>query len=665
MVTKTGMPNRRQVLLSGVASAAFAAAANAEDSPDRGAAGTNATGRLCLGLCGLGPNIGFCPFLNWQKMAGAYDLTRRSGGKISGKAVFDGGYVDVHTGEIANPVPADAIAFTRLFFAPSGAADIAGGYDFSGELWSIEWDGGGDCTIGGLGGDGSQSIDNKSRSGRFRFGTLPGNAWATFTVTDVHDPPRNIRIYQARYASNVAAGQTFNPDWLAQIGRFGFLRFMDWMGTNNSSIVDFADIADEQYFAWGRGLTPSSIFGRRGGMPLSLICRLANVTGCNVHFCIPHLATDACVRSIAAGFRDQLGPGIVTTFEYSNECWNDDFPQTAYCWARSRAVLPQMDRNAWFGYRSAQCMRLIGEVFNDRRRWRGCLAGQTASTNVAQNAIRGADYFLVHESPASKISDLFDEISVTGYFGDIQRGKSLAKISNTNPAIVTSPAHGYTSGQRLKLFVGVGMTELNNRYVTVGDVTPDTFALESVDATTYQSSVLNVRNYALPARIFELMDVSAAKHASDPLTYPTKYVWFNQVLTASWLTGSAEGLITKINIAIQRDYLWPAHKAIADSYGLDLRQGEGGLHYLGDNFLSGNGGNVQFTDYMIHIGHTKETAEAYAGMYAAFFEIGGHFPAKYVEAGPTSSTWIWAGMRFIPGDETNPVWVATLKANGR
>jgi hypothetical protein len=50
-------------------------------------------------------------------------------------------------------------------------------------------------------------------------------------------------------------------------------------------------------------------------------------------------------------------------------------------------------------------------------------------------------------------------------------------------------------------------------------------------------------------------------------------------------------------------------------------------------------------------------------MYAAFFQLGGHYPAKFVEAGQTSQWGTWAGMRFIPGDEDNPVWVATRNAN--
>jgi hypothetical protein len=104
---------------------------------------------------------------------------------------------------------------------------------------------------------------------------------------------------------------------------------------------------------------------------------------------------------------------------------------------------------------------------------------------------------------------------------------------------------------------------------------------------------------------------------------------------------------------------------MADAAGLDLRQYEGGLHFVGDIYLTGYGGNQQFNEYMINTSHTQETAEVYAAMYATFFEIGGHYPAKFTEFGGASPYGTWGGMRFLPGDETNPVWVATRKANGR
>ena len=657
---KTWMRNRRQLLLAGATGIALAAALpKVSEVFARGE-----TGRLSLGLSGLAYWIGFCPLLNWQKMASPYDVTRSIGGKLSGKAAFDGGYVDSASGEIANPVPSDAIAFTREFYASPGIGNTAGGYDFSGEDWIIKWDGTGHCVIGGRC-VASQLIHNSSGSGKFRFRSA-GNAWVTFSITNTHDPPRNIRIYQARYASNVAAGEKFNPDWLALIRSFGILRFMDWMATNNSMITDFSQIADEQYFAWGQTLTSSSNFGPKGGVPLSLICDVANLTRCNVHFCIPHLATDECVHSIAEYFRDHLDVGIVITFEYSNECWNFGFLQARYCVDQAKTLWPGSDGARWYGFRSAQCMKILRDVFNNRKRWRGCLATQTVNAGVTRHALLGVDYFRgnsLSSKNSLSVADLFDEVGVTGYFGDIQGSRRLTGITNANPAVVTSRSHGYTNDQRLKLFIATGMTELNDTFVTVANATKDTFELLGVDSRAFKTFGTDNRSYAHPALLFELMDASEAKFIANFKNYPTKYTYFNQVVAASWLNGSSGGFVTGHSIASLRDKIWPAQKAIADAAELDLRQYEGGLHFVGDIHLQGYGGNPQFSDYLVHIGHTKETADVYAAMYSAFFKIGGHYPSKFVEAGPSGPYGTWGGMRFIPGDEHNPVWAAVRKAN--
>jgi len=652
------MPNRRQLLLSGCAGMALGARVPIISQ----VFAKEEKGRLNLGLSGLGYYLNFCPFLNWAKMASAHDVTRNLGEKISGKAVFDLGYADSTSGEIANPVPNDATAYTRLFFVASRYPD------YSGEQWTIKWEGTGHCAIGGLTAGGSQVIDNGAGSGSFKFGTKPGNTWFTIRIADIKDPPRNIRIFQTRYAANVMAGETFNPDWLAQIRNFGILRFMDWMATNNSEIAEFSQIADEQYFAWGQRLASSSSYGPKGGVPLSIICKLANLTKCNIHFCIPHLATDACVKSIAAYFRDHLEPQIVTTFEYSNECWNFGFQQTAYCRIQAQAMVPPGGVSTWYGYRSAQCMKIIRDVFDDRSRWRGCLATLTVNVGVTKLALIGVDYFRANDlSPANSltVTDLFDEISVTGYFGNVQGSRRLNSISNSNPAVVTCPSHGYNNGQRLKLFVATGMTELNDTFATVANATKDTYELAGVDSTSYKTSIMHDRNYTNPALVFELMDKSAAQNLSDPTHFPTKYTYFNKLCAASWLTGEAEGLLTSVSVKSLTETFWPAQKAIADAHGLDLRQYEGGSQYVGDLFLAGYGGNPQFTEYLVNIGNTEETAEVYAAMYAAFFQVGGHYPAKFVEATSPGPFGTWGGMRFIPGDESNPVWVATLAANGR
>jgi hypothetical protein len=311
-------------------------------------------------------------------------------------------------------------------------------------------------------------------------------------------------------------------------------------------------------------------------------------------------------------------------------------------------------------------MNLISGVFADRARWRGCIATQTVNASVTKAILVGVNFFIANESPtenALSVADLFDEIAVTGYFGDVQASRPIADVSTSNPAVVTSNAHGYVNGQRLKVFVNTGMTQLNNRFVTVANASRNTFELSSVDSTFFTPFVRDNRNYMHPAPLFELMDESISRFVANPAGYPTKYAFFNKVMAESWLIGSSHGVSTRVSVASLRDTFWPEQKAIADAHGLQLRQYEGGLHFVGDGYLNGYGGNEQFTDYLLNSGYTRETAAVYAAMYEAFFLVGGQYPSKFVEGGRPSPYGTWGGMRYIPGDEDNPVWAEVRKVN--
>ena len=205
------MLNRRQFLTS-AAAATFPDASMATPLSAR-----PLKRRLNLGLSGLYYYTGFCPFLNWQKMAAMPTFVQDGAKKLSDKEALSAGYLDQETGEVSRPAPRDLISFTYLFYARPGAGNTAGGYDYSGMRWVVEWDGEAKCVVGGLTTGGTQSIDNDRGRGDFTFGHNPGNTWLTFTITNRRRPPHNIRIYQGHYAKNVAAGEVFNPDWLSEI----------------------------------------------------------------------------------------------------------------------------------------------------------------------------------------------------------------------------------------------------------------------------------------------------------------------------------------------------------------------------------------------------------------------------------------------------------------
>ncbi len=610
---------------------------------------------------------GFCPFLNWWKAANFYFIDRHDKPRLEGLETPEAAqYFDDH-GNVKRQAPADLKSISRIFYAlPPRNYQI--GHSFAGMRWGIAWDGAAKCTISGISEGGSQTINSAKGSGSFIFGAKPDNTWATFEIVDRNNPPRNIRVYQMQYAANVEAGEMFNPDWIAQIRAFGRLRFMSWMGTSNSGVRDLSQVPEEEDHAWcielpGSGVGP---YGGKGGVPLTVIAKLANLTSCDVQICIPHQATDDCVRAMAETLHKLIAPNIVITFEYSNECWNWQFEQTRYCDERAQSEGLEGGPPRWYGRRAAECMDIVADVIGDRQRWQGCLAVQTVNLSVTETALQGVQDHLNRrastKSYRGRVADLFDEISVTGYFGDVVQSRPIENISNALPAVVSAPGHGYSNGQKLRLFVQSGMVELNNVNVTVANAGPDTFELANLDTRRF-AKFEAVQNYAAPADIFNLMDQSEADFAAQRDGLKSRYQKFNRIMAKSWLSGEADGIVTEVSVAALKARFWPQQLALAKAHGLALRQYEGGLHFVGDAHLVAFGGNPQFTDFLIHIGHSAETAEVYREAYQAFTDIGGTMPAKYVEAGNSSQYGTWSGMRFLPGDERNPVWEATRKFN--
>ena len=85
------------------------------------------------------------------------------------------------------------------------------------------------------------------------WGINEGQQRVVFSGIDLNDPPRNIRLCEARHEALLDGGELFNPDWLAKVREgSGIVRFMDWQRTNgNLSTLRFSNIPDENYCSYG------------------------------------------------------------------------------------------------------------------------------------------------------------------------------------------------------------------------------------------------------------------------------------------------------------------------------------------------------------------------------------------------------------------------------
>lgn len=234
--------------------------------PRGGSAISQNNGGLILNLGGLQYYTGYNAFLNWFSIGDAPVIVSNTKGTLIGVDAWDDGtYFETSTGELKTPLPADTTSFARGFFTPVEYPQYqyAGTSfnNFSGEQFDITWTGCSNPSVsitGTLGTGGT--ITPGSNSATIVLGSSGySNIALVFTFTGIpacySDPPKNIKIYQHRYATNVANGEIFNPDWINAVKPFGYLRLMDWMVVNFGGISDISQLADFNYTSLQQNLS--------------------------------------------------------------------------------------------------------------------------------------------------------------------------------------------------------------------------------------------------------------------------------------------------------------------------------------------------------------------------------------------------------------------------
>ncbi|SEB49564.1 hypothetical protein [Rhodobacter sp. 24-YEA-8] len=290
------------------------------------------------------------------------------------------------------PEGLDAIGTVLLTDMPPGARDLAGRY-------LVTWGGTGDVAVGGL-------ARNPRRDGSriiFDFTPGPGLVDLRITASDPADPVRDIRVLREDREALMAAGEVFNPDFLARLKGIGLLRFMDWLQTNDSLLITPEDRPRPGDYTW-----------TRRGVPVEIVVELANRLEADPWITLPHMASDALLREMAQIVATGLAPGRMAWVEYSNEVWNWQFSQAA--WADQQAKARWGGEGGWLAFyalRAAEAMAIWAEEIADPARLVRVLSTQTGWLGLEEHIL--APKQVTDEGrPAPVIS--FDAWAVTGYF---------------------------------------------------------------------------------------------------------------------------------------------------------------------------------------------------------------------------------------------------------
>lgn len=215
---------------------------------------------------------------------------------------------------------ADAGAMTYAFAYPEGK-------------YAVSYDGQGTLNFG-MGPGTTYTVT--SRVGDHTTGVLdlhhgvPGTFLAmNITAINTADPVHNLHIISPD--ADPAVSDTFRPVFLQKLAPFnGPIRTMDWLQTNNNTLVNWSDRTLPSRFSYAS-------YDVRPGVPYETIIKLANTLHRDLWLNVPAGATDDFVHHLAALFRDTLDPSLKVYVEYSNEVWNGLFNQAATNLANAKA----------------------------------------------------------------------------------------------------------------------------------------------------------------------------------------------------------------------------------------------------------------------------------------------------------------------------------------
>lgn len=240
-----------------------------------------------------------------------------------------------------------------------------------------------------------------------------GSWFLRLRETQPANPVRNIRLIMPGHEKTYRT-DPFRPEFLRRWKGVSCLRFMDWMGTNNSTIEKWEDRPRLDDASWAVK-----------GIPAEILVSLANRIGADAWFCMPHRADDGYVRNFAKLVKASLRPSIRAYVEYSNEVWNSGFQQCEY--AGKMGLAAKIGEKPWdagwrfYARRSTQMFKIWERVFGGSKQLVRVMATQSVNPYISEqelnfegaakhtDALAIAPYFGFTPSPESKPSS--EEVS--------------------------------------------------------------------------------------------------------------------------------------------------------------------------------------------------------------------------------------------------------------
>jgi len=349
---------------------------------------------------------------------------------------LDGSFADFPAGQLDSDgwvtnLSGGQVAQALMFFDNSGhypSTPNCASSPSAANCYVLKFEGTGTITIGA-----GASIESPAGPGNRFFVNVPqqtagnGGIILRLTATSPGDPVRNIRFIMAGFEATADA-QPFHPLFLSTLAPYKLIRFMDWMGTNGSTIQNFSQwktLSSATQTVIDLGL------GEHGsGVAFEYMVDLGNALDADMWINLPAEASDAFMTSAATLIRDRLEPGRKLYIEYSNEIWNGQFLQGIFIQQQGETLGLGTGFTAKLNYqarRSKEMFAIFETVFGGTSRLVRVLAGQAANADLVRQVALFENVFLKA-----------DAIALAPYMDGGGRVGSLANLTSlTNAQVLT------------------------------------------------------------------------------------------------------------------------------------------------------------------------------------------------------------------------------------
>jgi len=362
---------------------------------------------LALNLSGVRDYRPGLQFLDIMKMA--REWIGHEPGQWGGTSADDlevGGYLDENGWPTEIPEGVEKIGTIWQWSDHSESVDRREG------VYVVDYEGEGDLRISG------DVTMLPSEPGQLKFQAYGGNIYLNIQDTDpsgTGNHLRDISIVKEENLPLYEAGAVFNPDWLALIEDARELRFMDWIGTNNSDVV-----------SWDQRPTPDG--GPSGGVALEHMVQLANEVGADPWFTMPHQADAEYIRNFATYVRDNLDPSLTAKVEYSNEVWNFAFEQTRWLYDKAAEDWGVEGGPGFIDYHAKKAVEtalIWQDVFGEETdaRLSNVIGTQAGNPWVTQRLMNPEHWRENEPDTYVDPKGVFDEVALTTYFGGSAIGR--------------------------------------------------------------------------------------------------------------------------------------------------------------------------------------------------------------------------------------------------